>query len=75
MMPPVGKSGPGTYFSSVSAARVRIVDQVQRGVAQLGGIVRRDRGRHADRDALRAVGEQVREAPPAAPPALPTAPS
>ena len=35
---------------------------MQRGVAELGGIVRRDRGRHADRDALRAVGEQVRKA-------------
>ncbi len=42
--------------------RLRLLDQMQRGVAQLGGIVRRDRGRHADRDALRAVGEQVREA-------------
>ena len=36
-------------------------DQVERGVAEFGGVVRRDRGRHADRDALRAVGEQVRE--------------
>ena len=35
---------------------------MQRGVAKLGRVVRRDRGRHADRDALRAVGEQVREA-------------
>ena len=35
---------------------------MQRGVAELGGVVRRDRGRHADRDALRAVGEQVRKA-------------
>ncbi len=34
---------------------------MQRGLAQLGGIVRRDRGRHADRDSLRAVREQVRE--------------
>ena len=42
--------------------RVGLVDQMQRRVAQLGGVVRRDRGRHADRDALRAVGEQVREA-------------
>jgi hypothetical protein len=36
-----------------------VVDQVQRGVAQLGDVVRRDRGRHADRDALRAVRQQV----------------
>ena len=35
---------------------------MQRGVAKLGRVVRRDRGRHADRDALRAVGEQVRKA-------------
>ena len=34
---------------------------MQRGVAQLGDIVRRDRGRHADRDALRAVRQQVGE--------------
>ena len=39
-----------------------LVDQMQGCVAQLGHIVRRDRGRHADRDALRAVGEQVRKA-------------
>ena len=32
---------------------------MQRRVAELGGIVRRDRGRHADRDALRAVGQQI----------------
>ena len=35
---------------------------MQRGVAKLGRVVRRDRGRHPDRDALRAVGEQVRKA-------------
>ena len=29
------------------------------GGAQLAQIVRRDRGRHADRDAARAVGEQI----------------
>ena len=34
---------------------------MQGGVAEFGGVVRRDRGRHADRDAGRAVGEQVRE--------------
>ena len=42
-------------------AGIGILDQMQRGVAQFGGIVRRDRGRHADRDAGRAVGQQVRE--------------
>ena len=38
-----------------------MVDEVKRGIAQLGRIVRGDGGRHADRDALRSVGEQVRE--------------
>jgi hypothetical protein len=38
-----------------------IVDQVDGGVDHLGDIVRRDRGRHADRDAAGAVGEQVGE--------------
>ena len=58
-MPPVGKSGPGTNFSSVATARVRLLDQVQRRVAEFGDVVRRNRRRHADRDALRAVGEQI----------------
>ncbi len=62
MMPPVGKSGPLTHFSSDFDFGLGLVDQMQRGVAQFGGVVRRDRGRHADRDALRAVGEQVRKA-------------
>ena len=35
---------------------------MQRRVTQLGRVVRRDRGGHADRDALRTVGEQIREA-------------
>ena len=34
---------------------------MQGGVAELGDVVRRDRGGHADRNALRAVGEQVRK--------------
>ena len=41
---------------------VRELDQVQDRVAQLFHVVRRDRGRHADGDAGRAVGEEVREA-------------
>ena len=32
---------------------------MDRGGAHLAGVVRRDRGRHADRDAGRAVGQQV----------------
>jgi hypothetical protein len=42
---------------------VGVLDQVQRGVAQLGDVVRRNRGRHPDRDPLRAVGEQIRKRP------------
>ena len=40
---------------------MRIVDQLHGRVGQLGDIVRRDAGRHADGDAAGAVGEQVRE--------------
>ena len=39
----------------------RIVDQRDPGVDHLAEIVRRDVGRHADRDAARAVDQQVRE--------------
>ena len=35
-------------------------DEIERSVAKFGDVVRRNRRRHADRDALRAVGEQVR---------------
>ena len=42
-------------------ARLRRLDQMQRRVAELGDVVRRDVGRHADGDARRAVGEQVGE--------------
>ena len=48
-------------FQQRLGARIRLLDQIERGIAQLGDIVRRNRGRHADRDALRAVGEQIRE--------------
>src|SRR3546814_6669623 len=40
-----------------------VVDQQQRGIDHLGGIVRRDVGRHADRDPARAISEQVGEQP------------
>ena len=40
---------------------MRVVDEMQRRIAQFGGIVRRDRGRHADCDARRTIGEQVRK--------------
>src|SRR3546814_15089080 len=38
-----------------------LVDQQNRGVEQFGGVVRRDRGRHAHRDAGGAVRQQVGE--------------
>ena len=38
-----------------------MLDQVQQRDAQLIHVVRRDVGRHADRDARRAVGQQVRK--------------
>ena len=59
--PPVGKSGPVTNSISARSSAFGIVDQVDRGVDQLGDIVRRDRGRHADRDPARAIGEQIGE--------------
>ncbi len=41
--------------------RVRMVDQVKGCLAEFGGVVRRDGSRHADRDAGRAVGQNIRE--------------
>ena len=58
--PPVGKSGTGHELGQRFGVGVGMGDEIERGVAELGDIVRRDRRRHADRDALRAVGEQVR---------------
>ncbi|MET3838674.1 hypothetical protein ABIE49_000752 [Bradyrhizobium sp. OAE829] len=61
-MPPVGKSGPLTHFSSdfdlASGLSIRCSAASHSSAALCG----RDRGGHADRDALGAVGEQVREA-------------
>ena len=53
MMPPVGKSGPWTklVIRSAIGRRRGLLDQMQRRVAEFGGVVRRDRGRHADGDA------------------------
>ncbi len=53
--------GAGHEGDELLGCRARMVDQIERGVAQLLGIVRRDRGRHAHGNARRAVGEQVRE--------------
>ena len=51
----------GHVFEQRAGTRVRLLDQIERGVAQFGDVMRRDGGRHADRDALRAVGEQIGE--------------
>ena len=61
MMPPVGKSGPGTISSSSSIERVGIVDQRDQRVADFAQVVRRNRRGHADRDAVGAVDQQVRK--------------
>ena len=60
-MPPVGKSGPGTISISSSMETSGLSITRDQGVADLDQVVRRDRRGHADRDALRAVDQQVRE--------------
>ena len=62
MKPPVGKSGPCTNFSDVGQRGVRIVHQRNGRVDNLGEIVRRNLGRHADGDTVGAVDDQVRNA-------------
>ena len=51
----------GHVFEQRLGSRVGLLDEMQRGVAQFGDVVRRNRRRHADRDALRAVGQQIGE--------------
>ena len=60
--PPVGKSGPGTISISSGKRHVGLVDQRDAGVDDLAEIVRRNIGRHADRDAARAIDQQIGEA-------------
>ena len=62
MMPPVGKIRTLDPLQQRFRFRIGLVDQMQRRVAKLGRVVRRDRGGHADGDALRAVRQQIREA-------------
>ena len=52
---------PGNDVDQVVDREARIVEQREAGVDHLAEIVRRDVGRHADRDAARAVDQQVRE--------------
>src|SRR3546814_10577372 len=47
--------------SDLLDGRIGLVDQDFSGVDQLGDVMRRDRGRHADRDPSRAIGEQIGE--------------
>ena len=61
MMPPVGKSGPGTMLIRSSIVERGIVDQRHAGVDDFAEIVRRDVGGHADGDAAGAIDQQVRE--------------
>ena len=62
-MPPVGKSGPLTkchqLFEPDLVAALPVVDHEGDGVGDLGQVVRRHVGRHADGDAAGAVDEQV----------------
>jgi hypothetical protein len=55
-----GSRGPGMCSIS-SSRRSRVGRSGRRGVDDLAEVVRRDLGRHADRDALAAVHQQVRE--------------
>ncbi len=48
-------------FHQLVDGDVRIVDGSDQGVADFSQVVRRDRRGHADRDALRAVDQQVRK--------------
>ncbi len=62
MMPPVGKSGSRNDLDQLIERKAGIVDQRHAGIDHFAEIVRRDVGRHADRDAASAVDQQVREA-------------
>ena len=60
MVPPVGRSGPGTNSMSSSSVAFGWAMQVPGGADDLDEVVRRHVRGHADRDAARAVDEQVR---------------
>ena len=57
--PAGGEVGALHMGHQVGRRAVRLFEQKQTGVDQLAGVVRRDRGRHADGDAGGAVGQQV----------------
>ena len=56
-----GEVGALHELHEVVGGGLGVVDQVDGGVDDLAEVVRRDVGGHADRDALAAVDEQVRE--------------
>ncbi len=57
-----GEVGPGDDADDVVDRSVGVTHQVHGRVDDLAQVVRRDVGRHADGDAVRAVDEQVRDA-------------
>ena len=59
-MPAGGEVGAGDELHQVVDRGVGVLEQVDRGRDDLDEVVRRHVGRHADRDAGRAVDEQVR---------------
>ena len=59
MMPAVGKSGPCTNFKISGKLRSGIVHQRDRRIHDFGQIVRRNFRRHADRDSVRPIHQQV----------------
>ncbi len=56
-----GKVRTGDDLHQLIDRHVRLVDDLDRRGAHLAQVVRRDRGGHADRDAVRAVDQQVRK--------------
>ncbi len=54
-----GEVGPLDLLHQVGDRRLRVVDQVLRRRHDLAQVVRRDVGRHAHRDARRAVDQQI----------------
>ena len=56
-----GEVGAGDDLHDLVELDRRVVDVGDQGVADLAQVVRRDRGRHADGDAARAVDQQVGE--------------
>ncbi len=59
--PPVGKSGPVTKSISARSSACGLSIRCDRRLDQLADIVRRDAGRHADRDPAGAIGQQIGE--------------